>query len=110
MKPWFAALAEGVAAERINRSLTAKTRKIVKEWLAAHRQEASLLFRLVSGRYEKGAILITTNKAVKGWLEVLVGDEVMTTALPDWLLQRSHVINITGRSYRFRDLARLVQE
>lgn len=68
------------------------------------RHEASLLFRLVSARYEKGSILITTNKAIQDWPEVLAGDEVMATALLDRLLHRCHVINIKGRSYRLRDL------
>jgi DNA replication protein DnaC len=71
------------------------------------RQEASLLFRPVSYRYERGSILITTNKAVKDWPEVLAGDEVMATALLDRLLHRCHVINIKGRSYRLRGLERL---
>lgn len=73
------------------------------------RQEASLLFRLVSYRYERGSILITTNKAVKDWPEVLAGDEVMATALLDRLLHRCHVLNIKGRSYRLRDLERMVK-
>ena len=73
------------------------------------RQEASLLFRLVSYRYGRGSILITTNKAVKDWPEVLAGDEVMATALLDRLLHRCHVLNIKGRSYRLRDLERLVK-
>jgi len=73
------------------------------------RQEASLLFRLVSYRYERGSILITTNKAVKDWPEVLAGDEILATALLDRLLHRCHVINIRGRSYRLRDLERMVK-
>jgi DNA replication protein DnaC len=68
------------------------------------RQEAGLLFRLVSYRYEKGSTIITTNKAVKDWPEVLAGDEVMTTALLDRLLHRCHVLHIRGRSYRLREL------
>jgi len=68
------------------------------------RQEASLLFRLVSYRYQKGSALITTNKSVKDWPEVLAGDEVMTTALLDRLLHQCQVFNIKGRSYRLRDL------
>ena len=70
------------------------------------RLEASLLFRLVSARYEKGATLITTNKSVKDWPEILAGDEVMATALLDRLLHHCHVLNIKGRSYRLRDLER----
>jgi DNA replication protein DnaC len=72
------------------------------------RQEASLFFRLVSHRYERGSILITTNKGIKDWPEVLAGDEVLASAILDRLLHRSHVIDIKGRSYRLRDLERLV--
>jgi DNA replication protein DnaC len=68
------------------------------------RQEASLLFRLVSCRYQKGSTIITTNKAVKDWPEILADDEVMATALLDRLLHRCHVFNIRGRSFRTRDL------
>ena len=68
------------------------------------RQEASLFFRLVSWRYQKGSTLITTNKAVKDWPEVFAGDDVMVTALLDRLLHRCHVFNIKGRSYRLREL------
>ena len=73
------------------------------------RQEASLFFRLVSYRYQKGSMLITTNKSVKDWPEVLAGDTVMTTALLDRLLHKCHVINIKGRSYRLRDLERILK-
>ena len=68
------------------------------------RQEASLFFRLVSYRYGRGAMLITTNKSIRDWTELLAGDEVLATAILDRLLHRSHVLNIKGRSYRLRDL------
>jgi DNA replication protein DnaC len=68
------------------------------------RAEASLLFRLVSYRYGRGSILITTNKGIKDWPEMLAGDEVLATAILDRLLHKSHVMNIKGRSYRLRDL------
>jgi DNA replication protein DnaC len=74
------------------------------------RQEAALLFRLVSYRYQRGSIAITTNKSVKDWAEVIAGDEVMTTALLDRLLHRCHVFNIKGRSYRLRDLERSLKQ
>jgi DNA replication protein DnaC len=75
-----------------------------------NRQEASLLFRLVSYRYGRGSILITTNKGIRDWPEVLAGDEVLTTAILDRLLHKSHVMDIKGRSYRLRDLERAVRE
>ena len=73
------------------------------------RQEASLFFRLVSYRYQKGATLITTNKAVKDWPEILAGDEVMATALLDRLLHHCHVLNIKGRSYRLKELETMLK-
>jgi DNA replication protein DnaC len=68
------------------------------------RPEASLFFRLVSYRYGRGAILITTNKSIRDWTELLAGDEVLATVILDRLLHRAHVLNIKGRSYRLRDL------
>ncbi len=68
------------------------------------RQEASLFFRLVSYRYGRGAMLITTNKSIRDWTELLAGDEVLAAAILDRLLHRAHVLNIKGRSYRLRDL------
>lgn len=68
------------------------------------RQEASLFFRLVTYRYGRGSILITTNKSVRDWPDLLAGDEVLSTAILDRLLHRAHVLNIKGRSYRLRDL------
>jgi DNA replication protein DnaC len=70
------------------------------------RQEASLFFRLVSHRYQRGSILITTNKGVRDWPELLAGDEVLATAILDRLLHRSHVLDVKGRSYRLRELER----
>ena len=68
------------------------------------RQEASLFFRLVTYRYGRGAMLITTNKSIRDWTELLAGDEILATAILDRLLHHAHVINIKGRSYRLRDL------
>lgn len=74
------------------------------------RQEASLFFRLVSYRYQRGSILITTNKGIRDWPEILAGDEVLATAILDRLLHNSHVLDIKGRSYRLRDLERMVAQ
>lgn len=73
------------------------------------RQEASLFFRLVSYRYQRGSTIITTNKAVQDWPEVLAGDEVMATAILDRLLHRCHVLAIKGRSYRLKELEKLLK-
>ncbi|TGN34908.1 hypothetical protein E4L95_23530 [Paracoccus liaowanqingii] len=68
------------------------------------REEASLFFRLVSYRYGRGAMIITTNKSIRDWTELLAGDAVLATAILDRLLHHAHVLNIKGRSYRLRDL------
>ena len=68
------------------------------------RQEASLLFRLVSYRYGRGSILITTNKGIRD------RPEVLATAVLDRLLHKCHVLDIKGRSYRLRELERTVRE
>ena len=65
------------------------------------REEASLFFRLVTYRYGCGSILITINKSVCDWTELLAGDEVLTAAILDRLLHNARVININGRSSRF---------
>lgn len=68
------------------------------------REDASLFFRLVSYRYGCGAMIITNNKSIRDWTELLAGDEALATAILDRLLHRAHVLNIKGRSYRLRDL------
>ncbi len=68
------------------------------------REEANLFFRLVSYRYQRGSLCITSNKAIEDWPEMLAGDEVITSAILDRLLHSCHVLNIRGRSYRLRDL------
>ncbi len=74
------------------------------------RDEASHFFRLISYRYQRGSTLITTNKAIKDWPEVLAGDEAMAAALLDRLLHHCHAFNIKkGRSYRLRDLERILK-
>ena len=73
------------------------------------RLEANLFFRLVSARYEKGSIILTSNKHVRDWPEIFAGDEVLTTAILDRLLHHVHIIHIDGRSYRLRELDGLLQ-
>ena len=47
---------------------------------------------------------------IRDWPEIVAGDEVLATAILDRLLHRSHVLDIKGRSYRLRDLERVVTE
>jgi DNA replication protein DnaC len=73
------------------------------------REEATLFFRLVSYRYQRGAMCITSNKAISSWTEMLAGDEVITSAVLDRLLHSSCVLNVKGRSYRLRELEETLQ-
>lgn len=73
------------------------------------RHEANLFFRLVSARYEKGSIVLTSNKHVQDWPEIFAGDEILTTAILDRLLHHVHVVHIDGRSYRLREIGELLQ-
>nr|WP_292601928.1 IS21-like element helper ATPase IstB [Mesorhizobium sp.] len=66
---------------------------------------AQLFFQLVSRRYERGSLLITSNRSVGEWGEVF-GDPVVATAILDRLLHHSHVITIRGDSYRLREKRR----
>lgn len=66
---------------------------------------AHLFFQLVSRRYEKGSILITSNRSVGEWGSVF-GDPVVATAIQDRLLHHSTVITIRGDSYRLREKRR----
>src|SRR5439155_2278060 len=66
---------------------------------------AHLFFQLVSRRYERGSMLITSNRAVSEWGAVF-GDAVVATAILDRLLHHSHVITIRGDSYRLREKRR----
>ena len=66
---------------------------------------AHLFFQLVSRRYERASVLITSNRPVGEWGQVF-GDAVAATAILDRLLHHSQVITIRGDSYRLRDKRR----
>lgn len=66
---------------------------------------AHLFFQLVSRRYERGSILLTSNRSVGEWGEVF-GDPVVATAILDRLLHHSHVVTIRGESYRLLEKRR----
>src|SRR5690606_20217744 len=70
---------------------------------------ANLFFQLVNSRYEKGAMILTSNRGFAEWGEVF-GDPVVATALLDRLLHHAVVIQIEGSSYRMREHAALVPE
>lgn len=65
----------------------------------------SFLFQLVSQRYTKGSIIVTSNKSYGEWGGVF-GDEVAAAAILDRLLHHWTTVNIRGESYRLKDKRR----
>ena len=75
---------------------------------ALDRRDAHLLFKVVSYRYERGSTVITSNKGIRDWPDMLAGDEVLATAILDRLLHHCHVIQIDGRSFRMKEIEKRV--
>jgi DNA replication protein DnaC len=69
----------------------------------------NLFFQLINARYEKGAMILTSNRGFAEWGE-LFGDAVVATALLDRLLHHAVVVQIEGSSYRLRQHAELLPE
>ena len=63
---------------------------------------ASALFQVISQRYLKGSVVLTTNLGIASWGKVFGDDQMVAGALLDRLLHRSVVVNIEGDSYRMR--------
>ena len=66
---------------------------------------ATIFFQLVSARYERGSIILTSNKSYGEWGSIF-GDPIIATAILDRLLHHSTTINIRGNSYRLKDRQR----
>ena len=71
-------------------------------YLPLERQGSYLFFQLIARRYEKGSVILTSNRSVQEWGEVF-GDAVVATAILDRLLHHSHIVTIRGDSYRLRE-------
>jgi DNA replication protein DnaC len=74
-------------------------------YLPLEKDAAHLFFQLVARRYERGSMLLTSNRSVGEWGDVF-GDAVVATAILDRLLHHSHVLTIRGESYRLREKRR----
>ena len=97
------AFAEGRLDERL-KLLVQPQLLIIDEigYIPIDRQGANLFFQLVSRRYERGAIILTSNQSLGAWGDVF-GDPVIATAILDRLLHHSVTVNIRGDSYRLRE-------
>lgn len=101
---------EGNLRERI-RFLSRFALLIVDEigYLPVTSGGGNLFFQLVNARYEKGAMILTSNRGFAEWGEIF-GDSVVATALLDRVLHHAVVIQIEGSSYRLRQHADLLPE
>ena len=70
-------------------------------YLPLERNAAHLFFQLIVRRYERGSVLLTSNRSIGEWGEVF-DDAVVATAILDRLLHHSHILTIRGDSYRLR--------
>lgn len=72
-------------------------------YLPIDKHGADLLFQVISQRYERGPIVITSNRAYKHWSEIFNNDSTLTSALLDRLLHHAETVLIEGKSYRMKD-------
>ena len=62
------------------------------------------MFSLVSARYERASMIVTSNKPFSAWGEIF-GDELTATAMIDRLVHHAEILSLKGDSYRLRDKA-----
>lgn len=72
-------------------------------YLPIDKHGADLLFQVISQRYERGSIVLTTNKAFRQWPAIFNNDSTLTAALLDRLLHHAQTVVIEGKSYRMKD-------
>ena len=72
-------------------------------YLPIDKRGADLLFQIISERYERGAIVLTTNKVFKHWPSIFNNDATLTSAILDRILHHAETVIIEGKSYRMKD-------
>jgi DNA replication protein DnaC len=104
---WVNLLADVHAAGRLQAELTRLGRYpllVVDEvgYIPFEPEAANLFFQLVSARYERASLIVTSNKPFGRWGEVF-GDDVVAAAMIDRLVHHAEVIALKGDSYRLKD-------
>ena len=104
---WVARLAEAHHAGRLQAELTRLGRYpllVIDEvgYIPFEPEAANLFFQLVSARYERASLIVTSNKPFGRWGETF-GDEVVAAAMIDRLVHHAEVISLKGDSYRLKD-------
>jgi len=72
-------------------------------YLPIDKRGADLLFQIISQRYERGSIVLTTNKVFKQWPSIFNNDSTLASAILDRLLHHAETVVLEGRSYRMKD-------
>ena len=72
-------------------------------YLPIDKTGADLLFQVISQRYERGSIVLTTNQPYKHWAKIFNNDSTLTSAVLDRLLHHADTVIIEGKSYRMKD-------
>jgi DNA replication protein DnaC len=104
---WVARLADAHAAGRLQAELVRLGRYpliVVDEvgYIPFEAEAANLFFQLVSARYERASLIVTSNKPFGRWGEVF-GDDVVAAAMIDRLVHHADVVALKGDSYRLKD-------
>jgi DNA replication protein DnaC len=104
---WVARLAEAHQGGRLQAELTRLGRYpllVVDEvgYIPFEPEAANLFFQLVSSRYERASLIVTSNKPFGRWGEVF-GDDVVAAAMIDRLVHHAEVVALKGDSYRLKD-------
>ncbi len=104
---WVARLAEAHAAGRLQAELVRLGRYpllVIDEvgYIPFEAEAANLFFQLVSSRYERASVIVTSNKPFGRWGEVF-GDATVAAAMIDRLVHHAEVVSLKGDSYRLKD-------
>lgn len=104
LKEMIERLSRTAASARSMRAFSSPSLLLIDEvgYLPMGPAEAHLFFQVISARYERGSVIITSNKGVGEWGEYL-SDPTLAAAILDRFLHHCHVINIKGDSYRLRE-------
>ena len=92
----------------LSRSVMAPKLLIIDEigYLPFGREEANLFFNVVAKRYEQSSIILTSNLPFAQWPRAFADDATLTAAMLDRLLHHSHILQLSGESYRLKDKRR----
>ena len=100
-----AARTYGRLKEYFNRAVMGPKLLVIDEigYLPFGREEANLFFNVVAKRYERVAIVLTSNLPFTQWASAFADDQTLTAAMLDRLLHHAHIVQISGESFRLRD-------